>query len=216
MPANIYKNQAGKRVPGTTTIIGSNLGWGKNGLIHWAWQQGVDGLDYRESRDSAATTGTLAHAMVEGHLTSTNWESLVPDLSVYTDEQQEEAENAYNAFLEWHDLVKFELLHAEHTIVNEEYQYGGQIDIAAIQSKVSLVDIKTSNSIYPDHKIQLGAYRNLWDTKYPDRPIEQCFILQLGQDGGFAHYMFAKKVIDAGWEAFKHLRVLHDLNKTLK
>ena len=65
MPANIYKNKAGERIPGVTTVIGSNLGWSKGGLMHWAWEQGINGLDYRETRDAAANTGTIAHKMVE-------------------------------------------------------------------------------------------------------------------------------------------------------
>jgi len=62
MPANIYKNAQGKRIPGVTTVI-SNLGWSKGGLMHWAWEQGINGIDYKETRDKAADTGTIAHAM---------------------------------------------------------------------------------------------------------------------------------------------------------
>jgi hypothetical protein len=36
-----YILENGKRVPGVTTIIGSNLGWNKNVLIGWARKQAV-------------------------------------------------------------------------------------------------------------------------------------------------------------------------------
>ena len=217
MPANIYKNKEGKRVPGTTTIIGSNLGWSKNGLIHWAWQQGVDGLDYRASRDKAADTGTIAHAMVEKELKGEKyeWPGLAWKLGATDKEQIEQAQNAFNEFANWMEAVKFKLETAEHLLVSEQYQYGGQIDIAAIQGRRAIVDIKTSNAIYEDHKIQLAAYDNLWNENYPEKPIEAWYILQLGKDGGFAYYSLPEKAIRHGWEAFECLRKLHDLKKKI-
>ena len=218
MPANIYKNKAGKRIPGTTTIIGSNLGWSKNGLIHWAWDQGINGLDYRATRDRAADTGTIAHALVEAELRGekVDWPGLAWKLGATDTEQIEQAESAFEEFVNWRDAYKFELKYTEHLLVSENYQYGGQIDIAAIQGKRAIVDIKTSNAIYEDHKIQLAAYDNLWRENYPDEPAEAWYILQLGKDGGFAYYSLPAKTIDAGWRAFVVLRELHDLKKALK
>jgi len=40
------------RIPGTTTVIGRFKESG--GLIYWAWDQGQQGLDYRQTRDAAA------------------------------------------------------------------------------------------------------------------------------------------------------------------
>ncbi len=218
MPANIYKNAAGKRVPGTTTIIGGNLGWSKNGLIHWAWDQGINGLDYRQTRDRAADTGTIAHAMVEHELRGEkfDWPGLAWKLGAADYDQVKQAENAYAEFVNWMEAVRFQLKQAEHLLVSERYQFGGQIDIAAVQGKRAIIDIKTSNAIYEDHKIQIAAYSNLWDENYPDEPIEAWYILQLGKDGGFAYYSLPEKTIAAGWRAFVLLRELHDLKKTLK
>ncbi len=215
MPANIYKNKDGKRVPGTTTIIGSNLGWSKNGLIHWAWDQGINGLDYRESRDKAADVGTVAHAMVEADFSGVAWGTLV-DMRCVTDEQIYQALRAYDEFCNWRSVYKFKLTKSEHLLVSEKYQYGGQIDIAAVQGERSIIDIKTSNAIYEDHKIQIAAYNNLWNENYPEEPIEAWYILQLGKDGGFAYYSLPASTIEAGWRAFVLLRELHDLKKKLK
>ncbi len=218
MPANIYKNKDGKRVPGTTTIIGGNLGWSKNGLIHWAWDQGINGLDYRQTRDKAADTGTIAHAMVEHELKGEkfDWPGLAWKLGATDNEQVKQAESAFAEFVNWKEVYKFELKHSEHLLVSEQYQYGGQIDIAAVQGGRAIVDIKTSNAIYEDHKIQLAAYNNLWNENYPEEPIEAWYILQLGKDGGFAYYSLPASTIEAGWRAFVLLRELHDLKKKLK
>ena len=65
-PKQGYKLLDGTRVPGVTTIIGRYKESG--GLIHWAWEQGRDGKDYRESRDAAATAGHVAHEMIEAQI----------------------------------------------------------------------------------------------------------------------------------------------------
>jgi len=60
-----YFLKDGNRVPGTTTITGRFKESG--GLVYWAWDLGKKGIDYREARDTAASAGTLVHAMVEAH-----------------------------------------------------------------------------------------------------------------------------------------------------
>ena len=54
----IYKKADGTRVPSATTYLGVLA---KPALIHWAWELGVQGLDYRKVRDQAGETGTLGH-----------------------------------------------------------------------------------------------------------------------------------------------------------
>jgi len=214
MPANIYKNKDGKRIPGVTTIIGSNLGWSKGGLMHWAWEQGINGLDYKETRDKAADTGTIAHAMVEHEVKGEQfeWPKMGYDMGG-NDEQIKQAQNAFTSFCEWKELVKFELLFSEHTLVSEKHQYGGQIDLAAVQSKRAIIDIKTSNSVYADHKIQIAAYGELWNEHYSDQIIEAYYILQLGKDGSFTYYYYPD--LSKHFRAFLLLRELHDLKKVL-
>ena len=51
MPTGQYKLSNGKLVVGTTTVIGRFKD--SNALIHWAWDCGKKGLDYRQERDKA-------------------------------------------------------------------------------------------------------------------------------------------------------------------
>ena len=216
MPAKIYKNKDDKRVPGVTTIIGQNLGWSKGGLMHWAWEQGINGLDYRDTRDGAATTGTIAHAMVENEVKGIkfDWPGLAYKYNA-TPKQIKQAESAFAAFVRWKERVKFELVFAEHKLVSETYQYGGQLDLAAVQGRLALIDIKTSDNIYPDHIIQVAGYDNLWTENYPEKPIQEHYILRLGKNGGFSDTFIAEAEIEDGFRAFVLLRELHDLKKKL-
>ena len=52
-----YFTKDGKRVPSVTTILGKFKEAG--GLMHWSWECGMKGLDYRQVRDAAADAGTL-------------------------------------------------------------------------------------------------------------------------------------------------------------
>jgi len=98
MPAHIYINAKGERVPGVTTIISGNLGWNKQALMYWAWNEGVNGRHYRETSQTAADIGTIAHAMVEADLKGKDWQKLV-DMRGVTDEMISKAEKAFHALL---------------------------------------------------------------------------------------------------------------------
>jgi hypothetical protein len=91
MPTREYRNAAGELIPGNTTVIGSNLGWNKQPLMYWAWAEGRDGTNFRESRESAADAGTLAHAMIESDIKDRG----LPDLSKYPAETAKKAETGF-------------------------------------------------------------------------------------------------------------------------
>jgi len=210
MPTHPYKNKAGERVPGVTTVIGGNLGWNKQALMYWANQVGLDGKNHRDVSEKAANIGTLAHAMIEADLKGQEF-----DISKYDRDMVDKAETAYLAWLEWKGLVKFSLLESEKPLVSERYQFGGTLDIAAIKMVTAIVDLKTSNAVYPDHQIQVAAYGQLWNENYPDNPIGAYYILQLGKEDGSFHYHYWPS-LEKPWEAFKALLILHKLKKEIK
>ena len=52
MATRVYKTQDGVRVPSVTTVISRFKEAGA--LMYWAWNEGKEGRDYRETRDAAA------------------------------------------------------------------------------------------------------------------------------------------------------------------
>lgn len=213
MPAHIYINAKGERVPGVTTIISGNLGWNKQALMYWAWNEGVNGRHYRETSQTAADIGTIAHAMVEADLKGKDWQKLV-DMRGVTDEMISKAEKAFHAWLNWKELVNFELLESEISLVHPYHDYGGTIDVAMIKNSVCITDLKTSKAVYPDHKIQLAAYGKLWNANFPRKKVQSYYLLQLGkEDGSFAYHNWPE--LNNAWKAFLSLKRLHNLKKTV-
>ncbi len=166
MVATIYRGKSGKRLPSVTTIMSRFKDSGA--LIHWAWSEGIEGRDYRESRDRAAAAGSLAHQMVEARLRAQPWKPPLP----VDQELIERARAGFDAYLTWERMTRIEFRHSEVALVSTAHEFGGTLDaIGEFDGNLALIDWKTSNAVYSDYLIQLAAYRALWEENFPDHPI---------------------------------------------
>jgi hypothetical protein len=205
-PRQGYKNAHGETIPGTTTVIGQNLGWNKQQLLWWANQQGLAGKNHRDTATAAADIGTQAHAMVEAHIKGL----AVPD-------GDPKAVAAFNEYLEWEKRTSIKIVGSEIALVSEAHQYGSTLDAMGEHEGVhELLDWKSSNGCYPDHVIQLAAYGENWIENHPDKPIRRAHLCRFGKEGGFHHHSWAWTDLQPAWLAFLHLRALHDVQKKLK
>lgn len=197
-------------VPSVTTIISRFKESG--GLIWWAWNEGKSGRDYRATRDAAANSGTIAHAMVEASIRGQAW----MDPEDVDEPVLKRARMAFANYEEWAQQTRLKPVETEHRLVSEQHQYGGTLDAMLISGKLSLGDWKTSDAVYQDYLIQLAAYGILWGEHYPDRPIEGGFhLLRFAKDApDFVHYRFGE--LEDAAEAFLLMRRLYDLDKRLK
>ena len=214
-PKGGYKNAAGERIPGTTTIIGRFKDSGA--LMYWAFNQGkaaergeIEKL--YDKRDEAADSGTLAHSMVEAHI---NGEDFLCEPFTLP-EVKKQAEGAFNAYLSWERMTNLKIVEQEIELVSEKYQFGGCPDaIGEIDGKLCLLDWKTSNSVYSDYLIQLAAYRQLWEENFPDKKLEGFHLCRFDKEyGDFAHHYYSE--LDDAWEQFKLFRQAYELDKKLK
>jgi hypothetical protein len=120
-----YKTADGKRCPGVTTIV--NRFKDSGGLIHWAWQQGIDGKDFRETRDKAADAGGIAHEMIDAEVHGLP----LPEFLRAEPEHVKLALKALEAFREWRAQVKLRVLETEVPLISEKYRFGGTFDADA-------------------------------------------------------------------------------------
>lgn len=195
MPKVNYKNADGQLLYGVTTILSNNFAWNKRALIGWAYNQGKAGKSLRDQ--VALDIGTVTHQWVESDIKGKEFK--MPDIA---QEIKEKVENSFLGYLEWKDQVKFKLLKSELSLVSEIHQFGGTIDIIGeINGQPAIIDIKTSEEIYVDHKIQTIAYKMLYNESFPDNSITMVYILKLGKkDGGFSYHYLPN--LDKEWEVF--------------
>lgn len=233
---NQYRCKDGLRVPGVTTIIGRFKDSG--GLLHWCWQQGRDGLDYRQTTQRAADAGTVCHAMIEAFILGNTFDIKVAYPDVETDILGK-ASMGFEAFLAWSRMTNLRVLATEIPLVSEQYRYGGTIDaVGYVENAFCLIDWKSSARIYADYLLQLAAYRHLLEECRPvvldvpkdDEPrdeireqarmtddVKGAHLLRVGKDfGDFHHHWWPAPVLDIAWQAFVLERQLYDLDRPLK
>jgi hypothetical protein len=207
-PKGGYENQKKQRVPGASTV--AKLISESGGLIHWAWQQGLDGLDYRETRDDAATAGGMVHEAAEAwvHGKPYPWDG---DAEIVS-----KAQTGFAAFCEWAEQTRLKVEETEVSLVSERYQFGGTFDCTLIGGKRAMADYKTSSALYPEHLLQVSAYGKLWNEHHPDRPITGgYYILRFSRDhGDFTASWFSE--LEDAWQAFLLCRSLYDLRAKVK
>lgn len=206
MPTAPYYNKMGKRLPGTTTIIGRFKE--SEFLIKWAWEQGCAGLNYRRTRDSAADSGTVTHELVDAHIHNRK-----PEIDLYPKDIVAKGRVGFAGFLKWKDEFHVDYVETEMQLVSEEFQFGGTPDaIGRIDGKLCMIDWKTSKRVYPDHLLQLAAYKILWDENRDEEIDGPFHLLRFDKEsGGFEHHHWALGDLDEAREAFVHMRALYGL-----
>ena len=152
-PHQKYRLADGTVVPGTTTVLGVV---NKPYLITWANKMGLDGIDTNKYVDVLARAGTLSHEMIQHDLGGEE-----PDFDDYSSKEIILATNSFNGYLEWKERNVFAVntIGIELQLVSEKHGFGGTIDwLGEINGVLTLVDIKTSKDIYPEHMFQIGGY----------------------------------------------------------
>jgi hypothetical protein len=122
----------------------------------------------------------------------------------------------FENYLKWADTTKIEIVEQEIPLVSEKYQFGGTPDAIMVRGELALGDWKTSNSVFPDHIIQLAAYKELWEENNPHRPITGGFHLCRfdKEHADFTHHFWSE--LNDAWEQFKLFRIAYDIDKKLK
>jgi hypothetical protein len=233
----------GKRVPGTTTIINSFKESG--GLVYWAWnipfvalgearalladaldgrllleqsrdflKRPLDEWNYKTHRDQAADAGTIAHEMMDCKIHGRQFDS-----SQYDPALVARALPAYYAFMNWAAQAKFEIVETEISLTSRQHLFGGTRDAILIDGKRALGDWKTSNGVYADYLLQLGAY-GILDEEAGNKIEGGYHLLRFSKQEKpddpvhFAHHFWSQ--LDRAKEAFLLERKLYDIMKDLK
>lgn len=180
----------------------------------WAWKLGMQGIDYRTVRDTAADAGTIAHDMVECFVKGREF-----DPGVYDPKLIEMAKPAFEAFQTWAEQTRFAIEETETPLVSKVYRFGGTRDAILVAGKRAMGDWKSSNSIYPEYLCQLAAYAILDEEN--GGKIEGGFhLLKFSKQEKpedpvhFSHHYWSQ--LDTARDAFLLMRQLYDKMNELK
>lgn len=205
----VYKNKVGDRIPSVTTFLGV---LGKPALLKWAWQCGIDGIDYEKLRDNAGDIGTLAHYLIMCHIAKEE-----PDVSEYSPADLDKAQTCIEKYFEWERGHDVEPLMLEEPLISETHQYGGTIDFFGLIDQVpTLMDFKTSKGIYDEAIHQVSAYHQLLiENGYL---VDHVKILRIGKnpEEGFEERGMDVARLDLHFKMFLTCKRVYDLRKLIK
>jgi hypothetical protein len=190
-PSSGYRTPEGERVVGVTTVLSRFKESG--GLMHWAWQQGRDGLDYKESRDKAADAGHCCHEMVECDIRNVAFKS-----DKYEPEIVTKAKPAFEAYLEWKKQTNLTAHKTELSLVHPELKFGGTLDAVLVQDRLTIGDWKTGSgsSLYVEYLLQLSAYKILYNYHFPHEQVTGFHLIKFSRAEDdepvhFSHFYFS-------------------------
>lgn len=207
----IYKNAAGKRLPGVTTVLGvlakpALLGWyadmEREHVVKWAGDLArvpdahVDFRNWRGvlrdlvgepwaaniKRDRAADIGTVTHARCEAFL-----HGMELDEEALDAELVDKSMNGFIRFHDWWAAEGLEVVHSELQMVSEAMQVGGTADIIARRRSgaLVLVDLKTSKASkwwpYPETFGQVSCYAAMYE-ETSGQIIEEIHVARIGKE----------------------------------
>lgn len=192
-----YRTQDGTLVPGVTTVTGL---LNKPALMWWGYQKGIEKVDLNAFLDDAKKVGSLTHEMI-----ARDFGGPEPDMSEYTPKQIDLAENAYLSFCNWAKNHELQAIAIEKQMVSEVHRFGGTCDWYGIyDGRPWVLDFKSSDNIYDEHKIQLAAYVQL--LREAGYEVDGARIIQIGK-GENEEYQDHPIVetLDTYWQIFLRL-----------
>jgi len=203
-----YKDAQGNRVPGVTTVLGRFKDSG--GLIRWAYGQGQrkergEINDLYDSRDEAASIGTIVHDIAEATIADNAQElaGLMTKVATLTDDQQAMVRNGVQAFASWFDGSRIVVQETETPLVSEAHGFAGTFDALGRDAadRLVLLDWKTSAGVYPEMLVQLGAYTMLLEER--GDVVEEAHLCRFSKEfGNFSHHQVTGPMLSVGRAQF--------------
>ena len=222
-PDNGYRLSDGTQVPGVTDVTKNHKD--ANPLVMWARKDGFEqakaGLPKpNHFSRTALAEGTVVHGMAEMHLRGRNTDQIETYGRSLLKEpgSWERGHNAFNSFRKWADNFQFSVSEMELSLVSEKHKYGGTLDVVGMVGRRQvLLDFKVRKTpqAYPEDLVQLAAYGQLWEERFPDRPLTGgYFLICLPKDGSACVPLHFPGLKDAG-KLFAAYRYAYDIERAL-
>jgi hypothetical protein len=206
--SRFYATQEGNFVPSVTTILDAY----PKDASYFKWLKDV-GSDADAIRDEAGRRGSIVHELTEQY----DMGEEINLVSEYGSPRYKILEWAMlGRYVEFTQMHKPQVLMMEAHMVSDNLGFAGTLDrVIALKQNNILIDIKTSNSIYPSYWLQLAAYYMLLMDSPGVTKIDEVGILWLnaktrtvGKNGaiqGIGWQLITKPIaeVQKDWEMFQ-------------
>lgn len=143
-------------------------------LIPWAVKLSIDYLSglqepingthleiakgkWREKQEGRADAGKALHAWIENFL-KTGDKTLPNDPDML---------NGILAFLKWMETHDVSVVDSERLVYSRQHDYVGTLDaVVDINGRRCVIDFKSGSRVYPEHAMQIAAYRNAYEEEH--------------------------------------------------
>jgi hypothetical protein len=154
LDSRFYSTEDGGFVPSVTTILECY----PKGAAYYNWLK-ENGKDADEIRDEAGRRGSVVHKLTEFYDAGYEVSLINPQGQI---EYKLNEWAMFERYVNFRNRFQFVTDSIELNIISKELGYAGTIDrIIDMDGEKILLDIKTSNAIYPSYWLQLAAYRSL-------------------------------------------------------
>jgi hypothetical protein len=154
LDSRFYKTDVGGFVPSVTTILECY----PKGAAYYNWLKEA-GKDADEIRDEAGRRGSVVHKLTEDYDTGEEVQLVNKNGSI---DYKLNEWAIFERYVEFRRRFQFVTDCIELNIISKDLGYAGTIDrVINMNGERILLDIKTSNAIYPSYWLQLAAYRAL-------------------------------------------------------
>lgn len=119
---------------------------------------------HKERKEFAAGIGDYVHKFCEEYSIDQDayksYNRMTEILGEPSEEMDEKIKAGTQGFVRWMEVSKMKILEAEQITYSMKHDYIGQFDaiMETVNGEKYIVDYKTSNGIYNEHKYQLSAY----------------------------------------------------------
>ena len=154
LDARFYTTEDGGHVPSVTTILEAY----PKDYGYFQWLKSV-GEDADTIRDEAGRRGSVVHDLTERY-------DAGEEISLLNDTGNLQLKlnewSMFERYVDFTNRYQPKVLISEQNYVSPELGFAGTLDrVIELDGKRILVDIKTSNAIYPSYWLQLAAYHRL-------------------------------------------------------
>lgn len=188
-----YWQERDRYIPGVTSVLGildkpALMPWAAKMTAEYVIANMPEGADkatierialeakgaHTRKKEAGGAIGTVVHKFAE-HLFKGK------PAEMPTQEQAIKGVTALQAWIKANDVRPIDV---EQVIFSRDAYFAGTMDLlAAVNGRLTLVDLKTSTGIWPEFRLQTAAYRFAWMEEHKER-IEQIVIVNTDKNTG--------------------------------